>query len=113
MKNPEDMTPQEIAQEIADLESQIGTRQVRRSKLRQCQANRACPYAVGDVLVNRQGVRARIDEIQPPSFGGREKAYSISGVYLKKDGTPQVNPGRDNTRPRACSFSFWEGWKPT
>jgi len=110
MKKPEDMTPQEIKTEIAELESQIGTRQARRGALRLRLALDACPYQVGEVLVNRQGERGRIDEICA-SQSVLHEGYAMRGVYLKKDGTVAMNPGRDNTRPRTCGFYNWEDWK--
>lgn len=113
MKKPEDMTPQEIKDEIFDLQSQIGTRQVRLGVLCLRLALDACPYQVGEVLINQHGERARIDDIRAPSIygGGFGKGYRMVGVYLKKDGTPAMNPGRDNQRPRACLFYDWEDWK--
>jgi len=112
MKKPEDMTPQEINAAIAELESQIGTRQVRHGALRLRLALDPCPYQVGEVLVNRQGERGRIDEIYA-SQSVLHEGYAMRGVYLKKDGTPQMNPGRDNQRPRLCPFYSWEDWKRT
>lgn len=110
MKKPEDMTPQEIAQELSELEAQINTRQARHSHLRRRLALDACPYHVGEILVNRHGDRGRIDEIGA-STSVLHGSYAMRGVYLRKDGTPAVNPGRDNYRPRFCGFMEWEDWK--
>ena len=105
MKLPEAMTPAEINAEILDLEEKRGTIVRRLGALRLRLALDACPYHAGEVLINRHGERARIDEIYA------DDGYALSGIYLKKDGTPAMNPGRDNQRPRACLFHDWEDWK--
>jgi len=109
MKRPEDMTPTEINAEINDLEEQRGHISERLGALRFRLALDACPYQVGDVLVNRMGERARVDQIGPGEYF--RGVYRLFGVYLKADGTPARNPGRDNTRPRTCRFNSWEDWK--
>lgn len=111
MKKPEDMTPAEIKAEIADLVERRGEIDGRLGALRLRLALDACPYQVGEVLVNRQGERARIDEIRASSSVLHEGGYALSGIYLKKDGTPAMNPGRDNERPRQCNFNSWDQWK--
>jgi prepilin-type N-terminal cleavage/methylation domain-containing protein len=111
-KNPEDMMPDEINTEISMLETQRAQINARLGALRLRLALDACPYQVGEVLVNRQGERARIDEVfAPQNILTRDRGYAMRGVYLKKDGTPAMNPGRDNTRPRSCPFSTWDDWK--
>lgn len=110
MKTPEDMTPQEINAEISNLRTQREQISGRLHALRLRLALDACPYQVGEVLVNRTGERGRIDEIGiPGNLDGQ--AFSLSGVYLKKDGTVAMNPGRDNLKPRFNPFYSWEEWK--
>jgi hypothetical protein len=112
MKKPEDMTPHEIKDEIEILVARQAEDHGREYQLRLRLALDACPYKIGDVLVNRRGERARVDSIGIPSW--RHNQFSISGVYLKADGTPWKNPGRDNNRPRSCGFDIQEDWsRPT
>jgi len=113
MKTPEDMTPLEINQEVAALEGQRGKIVARLYSLRLRLALDACPYRVGEILVNRHGQRARINHITSASQYSVGPLYSLRGVYLKKDGAPARNPGRDNTRSRICRFDSWDKWKPT
>jgi len=109
MKKPEDMTPAEIKAEIEDLGKRLSEGNARLFRLRLRLALDACPYQVGEVLVNRLGQRGRVDAIHAQQYGG--EGYQLSGIWLKKDGTPAMNPGRDNTSPRVNGFSSWEEWK--
>ena len=109
LKKPENMTPAEINREIGKLEEGRGKIIGRLGALRLRLALDACPYQVGEILVNQRGDRARIDNIGTSKHYGEK--YQLSGVYLKKDGTPAVNPGRDNDRPRACHFEEYDKWK--
>ena len=111
MKKPEDMTPAEINAEIEDLEEQRGTISGRLGALRLRLALDACPYQVGEILVNRNGDRSRIVEIYASRNVSISQGYAMRGFYLKKDGSPAMNPGRDNTRPRICEFYEYEDWK--
>src|SRR5487761_2366167 len=70
--------------------------------LEQKLAELKCPFQVGDVLVNDRGDRAQVETIEPPTGHGDDKDYSLSGFYVKKNGKPWKNPGRDNQRPRVC-----------
>ncbi len=112
LKKAEDMTPDEINAELDTLEEwQSGLIQ-RMAELRRRLALDACPYKEGEVLVSIHGERARIESISATQ-GPRGK-YKLCGVYLKADGSPARNPGRDNTRPRACQFYEWDKWqRPT
>lgn len=111
MKKPEDMTPAEINAEIEDLEEQRGNINARLGALRLRLALVACPYQVGEVLANRHGDSGRIVEIYASRNIAVNQGYALRGVYLKKDGSPARNPGRDNTRLRICDFNSWEDWK--
>lgn len=111
MKNPEDMTPDEIRNEISELQAKRGEIDARLGALRIRLALIICPYRVGEELVNRHGVKARISEIVAPSGTDEfEKGYGLRGFYLKKDGEPQKMPGR-SFGPRYCAFAEWEGWE--
>lgn len=109
MKKPEDMKPQEINDEIKVLVARQSDDHAREYQLRLRVALDACPYKIGETLVNRRGEKARVDGIGIPSW--RNEEYSLSGVYLKADGTPAMNPGRDNKRPRVCNFDSMDEWK--
>lgn len=109
MKKFEDMTHAEINAEIDALEEQRGRINDYLGELRRRLALDACPYQVGDVLVNKNGERARIDEIGADKI--HRGQYRLVGLYLKADGTPARNPGRDNTSFRFCPFHEWNGWK--
>jgi len=101
MKKAEDMTPQEIAQEINALEDQRSDIGRRLGELRKYHAANECPFHVGDVLVDRREQRSVVKEI----FGnskGYGPAYGMRGVYLKKDGTE----GK-----RHCAFYSFDDWK--
>lgn len=108
MKKPEDMTPQEITQELNELEVLVATKHVRISDLRRRQAIRACPYHVGQILTNRKGDRARIDDIFPLLHSG----YAMRGVCLNAGGTPIRNVTTDKVKVYDCHFSESEEWKP-
>lgn len=109
MQNLEEMTPEQIKAELSILQSRRNELDARIYGLRLRLAIYDCPFQVGETLVNRGGERARIDGIGPSQH--RRASYSMRGVYLKKDGTPAMNPGRDNTRPRHCEFYEWDEWR--
>lgn len=106
------MTNEELMAEIDRLENKRGELRVQVGRLCQTLAARTCPYKVGDVLVSRGGEHARIDEIRGAEPGTTYgPLYRMSGVYLKNDGTPAMNPGRRNTMPRVCGFREWDEWR--
>lgn len=109
MKKPEELTPAELKAEIEALEIQKAATDERLDALLLRRALDACPYQVGDVLINFHGERARIDNISAPHYGG--EGYDLEGVYLKKDGSPQGNPGGGSSKLyRHCSFTEYEHW---
>jgi len=108
-----------LTEELADLKSRrekafdmiIRPFDVCISKAERERALLVCPFEVGDILVNFHGERAQVETIEPPTSYNGDQGYNLTGFYVKKDGTPAMNPGRDNTRPRICTFWLYEPWQ--
>lgn len=100
-KDPADMTTVELADEIHRLVIKHREYEDRIGDLRKIQALQACPFKVGEILVDKKGQRAVIRNIGPHSWWGGD-GYGMTGVYLKKDGTE----GK-----RRCQFYNWDKWK--
>ncbi|MFA5429861.1 MAG: hypothetical protein WC329_01725 [Candidatus Omnitrophota bacterium] len=67
-------------------------------------AHLACPFKVGDMMVNTSGRRAIIEEIKA---GRGNNKFQLAGTMINKDGNPAK--GRYSSRQRA-DFEFFN-WK--